>query len=138
MSAKGMTTRGLLGFAKVMLGILLSIIFYLLVFVGISRMSNYVYGFSYQVFGNVSVQEAPGFDVDFVVNDGETIMQVADRLEHGKLIVNKYSFYIRAQLNSTGKGGQSIKPGSYELNTSMNYEEILNVITGMTETEEEA
>ena len=136
MTKDGMTTRGMLGFAKVMMGVLLSIIFYVLVFVGISHLGDEVYDFSYQVFGDVSVQEAPGFDVDFVVNDGESTMQVAERLEHGKLIVNKYSFYIRAQLNASGKGGQSIKPGNYELNTSMTYEDILNAITGVTEKEE--
>ena len=137
MAGELFTTRGMLGVLKVILGILLSIIFYLLVFVGISKLCSEVYDFSYQVFGDVTVDEAPGFDVEFVVADNESTMQIASRLEHSKLIINKYSFYIRAVLSATGKGGASIKPGNYALNTSMTYEEIMTIITGNEVTEDE-
>lgn len=129
MSQEIISTKNVLSIVKVFMGILLSVIFYILVIVGISRLCDEVYDFSYQLFGNVRAQEAPGFDVDFVIADKEPTMQVAARLEHNKLIVNKYSFYIRAQLAASGKGGSHIQPGEYELNTSMTYEDILNIIT---------
>ena len=82
----------------------------------------------YQIFGEVSVQKAPGTDLEFTINEGESTMAIAQRLEYGKLVVNKYSFYIRAKLDTAGAG---ILPGTYELNTSMTYGEILSVITSV-------
>lgn len=138
MSQGIMSTRNILSIVKVFMGILLSVIFYLLVIVGISKLCDEVYDFSYQVFGNVRAQEAPGFDVDFIVAENEPTMQVAARLEHSKLIVNKYSFYIRAQLTASGKGGSHIQPGEYALNTSMTYEDILGIICGGEKAEDDA
>lgn len=137
MSQGKVSTRRMLGATKVFMGILLSGIFYLLVVIGISKACDIVYDFSYQVFGEVRVQEAPGADVEFVINDNESVMQIASRLERAKLAVNRYSFYIRAKLAASGKGGESIKPGSYELNTSMTYGEVLSIITGSGEDKEE-
>ena len=114
---------------RIFFGIILSVIFYLLVIVAISKMCTYAYDFSYQVFGNVAVAEAPGTDVEFTVNDSESTMSVASKLEYNKLVVNKYSFYVRAKLSSSGSGGKPILPGTYILNTSMSYEQILSTIT---------
>ncbi len=114
---------------RVIFGIVLSFIFYMLIIFAISRMCMYAYDFSYQVFGNVTASEAPGTDVEFTVNDSESTMSVASKLEYNKLIVNKYSFYLRAQLNASGSAGKPILPGTYNLNTSMNYDEILSAIT---------
>jgi len=114
---------------KIVFGVILSVIFYMLVIVAISKMCTYAYNFSYQVFGNVTVSEAPGTDVDVTVNDSESTMSIASKLEYNKLVVNKYSFFLRAKLNSSGSEGKPILPGTYTLNTSMNYDEILSTIT---------
>ena len=71
MSQEIISTKNVLSVVKVFMGILLSVIFYILVIVGISRLCDEVYDFSYQLFGNVRAQEAPGFDVDFVIADKE-------------------------------------------------------------------
>lgn len=120
------TTKVLLNLTKTLMSILLSIIFYILVIFAISKACTATYGFMYQIFGEVSVQNAPGTDLEFTISEGESTMSVASRLEYGKIVVNKYSFYIRAKLDTAGAG---ILPGTYELNTSMTYGEILSVIT---------
>jgi len=51
-------------------------------------------------------------------------MNVASKLELNKIIVNKYSFYVKAKLLK-----HTIMPGTYALNTSMTYNEIFAVIT---------
>lgn len=112
---------------RIILNIILSVIFYLLVIFAISKLCTEAFDFSYQIFGNVPAAEAPGTDTEFVVNEGESTMSIAAKLEYNKLIVNKYSFFIRAKL-STGKN--KIIPGTYELNTSMTYSEILTKLTG--------
>ena len=129
--------RAVLGGVKVIFSIILSLIFYGLIIFAVSRLCIQTYNFGYQIFGSVSADEAPGTDVDFTVNEGEATMSVASRLEYNMLIVNKYSFYIRAQINAQGSDGSVIMPGTYELNTSMNYEEILNIITNSASEKEE-
>ena len=123
-------TRAALNVVKVFMSIFLSIIFYMLVVIAIMKAGKFSYDFMYQIFGDVSVQEAPGTDLEFEVNDeNESLMSVASRLEYSKLIVNKYSFFIRAKLDSSGISGAYIKTGTFELKTSMNYADILSVIT---------
>lgn len=121
--------KTVLGGVKVIFSIILSLIFYGLIIFAVSRLCIYVYDFGYQIFGNVAAAEAPGTDVDFTINEGDSTMSIASRLEYNKLIVNKYSFYIRAKLDAQGSDGSRVMPGTYELNTSMNYEEILSIIT---------
>ena len=128
MSQKAVSSAAALKSARIVLGIILSVIFYVLVIIFISRFCRSVYDFGYQIFGNVSVTDAPGTDIDFTIKESESTMSVAAKLEYNKLVVNKYSFYIRAQLSASGEGSP-ILPGTYELNTSMNYDEILSVIT---------
>lgn len=128
MSQKTVSTGTALKSVKIVFGIILSVIFYVLVIIFISRFCKNVFDFGYQIFGNVSVTDAPGTDIDFTIGDSESTMSVATKLEYNKLVVNKYSFYIRAQLSASGEGSP-ILPGTYELNTSMNYDEILSVIT---------
>ena len=129
------STKMLLNVVKTFMSILLSVIFYLLVIFAISKMCTVTYDFMYQIFGEVSVQKAPGTDIQFTINEGESTMSVASRLEYGKVVVNKYSFYLRAKLDTAGSG---ILPGTYELNTSMSYGDILSVITSVNASENES
>jgi len=51
-------------------------------------------------------------------------MEVARKLELYRVITNKYSFYLKTKLQS-----EVIMPGKYEVNSSMTYDDILDVIT---------
>ena len=73
------------------------------------------------------MEEAPGTDKEFSVSKGESMHKVADTLYNKGLIVNKYSFYARTRLMD--KDEIKLKPGIYTLNTSMGYEEILDILT---------
>lgn len=85
------------------------------------------YNLGYEIYGPVVVEEAPGTDKDFEVMKGESMYYVADRLYRKGIIVNKYSFYIRTKLMD--KSEIKLKTGKYTLNTSMGYEEILDILT---------
>ena len=121
-------TKTMLNVIKAVLSIFLTIIFYMLVILAVSALCKKTYEFVYQIFGNVTVQEAPGTDVAFTIEEGDSTFEIAKRLEYSKLIVSRYSFFIRAGLLTSGDGA-AIKPGKYVLNTSMTYSEILAVIT---------
>lgn len=82
------------------------------------------YTFCYEVFGSVAVQEEPGQEIAFQVEAADTIESVSIELEEQGLIVNRYSFQARVRLLNDSKS--VLQPGIYMLNTSMDYQEILD------------
>lgn len=118
------TSRLVLKMAGGVLGICLNIIFYVIIISFVIKASQLAYHFTYQVFGSVSVEADPGHDVEFQILKGESTMSIATKLENSSLIIDKYSFYVKTKLKQ-----YNIMPGTYVLNTSMNYDEILDVIT---------
>ncbi len=103
---------------------MLNILFYVVVVFAIVKAGTFAYNFSFEVFGSVSVEAEPGRDVEFQILKGESTMDIANKLEVSKLIVDKYSFYTKTKLKE-----YNIMPGTFILNTSMDYDEILSVIT---------
>lgn len=104
--------------------LLLNIVFYLAVVFLIVTASRKTFDFCYQIFGQVTVDEAPGTNVEIQIKKGESTMNVASKLKLNKIIENKYSFYVKAKLMK-----HTIMPGTYEVNTSMTYDEIFTLIT---------
>ncbi len=109
--------------------LMLNVLFYVLAIIVIMRFSTAAYELSYQVFGNVTVHTSPGIDKVVTIEKGASTMEVADMLEEKGLVVDKYSFWIRAKISVNDN--HPIMPGYYTLNTSMPYETILEIITGL-------
>lgn len=103
---------------------LMNIFFYILVVVLIINVSKYAYTFTYQLYGPDTVDEAPGREIIFQINKGESKMDIATKLELNRAIKNKYSFYLKTKLQE-----YVIMPGTYIINSSMTYNEILAVVT---------
>lgn len=127
MASKSTKTKFILNVISFVLHILLNIIFYAIVILIIIRFSTMAYNFAYQIYGNVAVEESPGRDIKIQIKKGESTMTLAKKLEYNRIILDKNAFYIRAKLSIDNK--QPILPGTYILNTSMNYEQIIMVIT---------
>lgn len=125
--ANSANTKIALNITSFVLRILLNIIFYVLVIIIAMKLSGAAYEFAYEVYGDAAVEEDPGRDVAISIGKGEGTMDLANKLEYNRIIVNKYSFFLRAKL-ATGKKNP-ILAGTYTLNTSMNYGEIIDVIT---------
>jgi UPF0755 protein len=70
------------------------------------------------------MDEAPGREIIFQINKGESKMDIAKKLELNQAIKNKYSFYLKTKLQE-----YVIMPGTYIINSSMTYDEILSVVT---------
>lgn len=110
--------------ARTILHILINVLFYMLVIYLVSNAGKWLYDTSYQIFGNQGVTQGEGIDVYIKIDKGESTMNVARKLEQNKVIDNPYSFYIHAKLKE-----YPIMPGTFTLNTSMDYEEIFAVLT---------
>lgn len=121
---KSTSSGVILKVANAILRVFLNILFYAAVIWVTVTVGKYVYDFSYQVFGSVPAAEEPGKDIDFRIESGESTMDIANKLEFNSLIVNKYSFYLKTKIKN-----YDIYPGTYVLNTSMDYDDILKEIT---------
>lgn len=106
------------------LRLLANIFFYILVVILIINISRMAYDFTYQLYGPVSMDVAPGTDIIIEIQKGDSTMDVASKLEVKAAIMNKYAFYLRTKLEKS-----TIMPGTYAINTAMTYKEILAVIT---------
>jgi UPF0755 protein len=102
----------------------MNIVFYILVVILIINVSKYAYVFTYQLYGPDAVDPAPGRDIIVQIKKGESSMDIASKLALTHTIENKYSFYMKTKLQNF-----SIMPGTYEINSSMTYSEILAIIT---------
>lgn len=107
------------GFLK----ICLNIVIYAVIFFLIYKAAHYSYDFAYRVMGDVRMEPNGGRDVKIQVLKGESSMNVAAKLETNKLIDDKYAFFVKCKLYSV-----DIMPGTYVLNTHMNYDEIIEKI----------
>ncbi|HCL03450.1 MAG TPA: hypothetical protein DHW61_13750 [Lachnoclostridium phytofermentans] len=122
--AKSDSTKVALKITSAVLRVFLNILFYIAIILVLIQAVKITYNFSYQLFGSVSVEAEPGIDTEFQIAKGESTMDVARKLEAGNIIVNKYSSYLKTKFKE-----YNIYPGTFILNTSMDYDEILDVIT---------
>ena len=88
------------------------------------------YDFGFQVFADIPKDEGDGRTVSVVISADQDSKDVGKLLENKGLIDNENVFYVQEML-SEYKG--QIKPGTYELNTAMSVEEMLEIMCGQDE-----
>lgn len=106
--------------------LLLNVIFYVIIVLGTIEVCKITYSFANEVFGEVIAEPPPGQNRTFVIAEADDAMAISKNLEREGIISNAYSFYIRLRFFQSDK--HIIMAGSYDLNTSMTYEEILQKI----------
>lgn len=126
MATKSATAKITLKVTTFILRLLLNIVFYLLVIILIINASKAVFGFTYQLYGPVSAEKAPGTDITIQIQKGESTMDVASKLELNLAIKDKYAFYVKTKLEKS-----VIMPGTYVINSSMTYDDILAIVTDL-------
>ena len=131
MAGKNQGTKVVLTLTSTILHLMLTILFYIVVVIFVVKGSRLAYQYSYQVFGSVSVSEGAGKDYGLKISEGESTMNVSTKLEQNGIIVNRFTFYIRAKLTK-----QNILPGTYTVNSSMDYDDIFKVIASGSRAEE--
>jgi UPF0755 protein len=123
LAKKSAATKVVLDITSMVLHLLLNIVFFIVVVMLVVKFSQIAYDFSYQVFGSVRVSEENGREYELTISEGESTMRVAAKLEQNRIIVNRFSFFLRAKLMK-----KNILPGTYNVNASMDYDEIYAVI----------
>lgn len=105
------------------LKILISVLLVMVIYMG----ANTAYDLGYRIFAEQPVSLYPGLDVTFVVRDGMSVSEVAEQLEERGIIRDALIFKIQNKLSHYKKGFMA---GTYTLNTSMENEEIMAVLSG--------
>lgn len=100
------------------------------------KLSVYAYDFGYQIFADLPVSEGEGRIVSVVVSEGQGSREVAKLLEQKGLIKDANVFYIQDRL-SNDEDKFTLKPGTYELSTAMNAEQMLAILRHVQNEQEE-
>ena len=101
---------------------------------GIYRVGTYAYTYGYSIVSEAAVEPKPGRDMLVALSSDMTIKEAAQLLERRGLIHDADIFRIQLKVN---KYEDKIKPGEYILNTSMTPKELMQVLAGEGEEEEE-
>lgn len=106
----------------------------ILVILGIFRLGELAYDYGYSIVSDAAMEPAPGKDIGIVLTDSMDAREVAALLERRGLIKDENIFWIQLKIN---KHEDDLKSGNYVLNTSMTPKEMMRVLSGETEEEEE-
>ena len=103
--------------------------------VAVFRLAVYAYDFGFQVFADAPLSEGEGRTVSVVISEGLGNRELAKMLEQKGLVKDANVFYIYDLLSDYRK--KELKPGTYELSTAMNAEEMLEILCAGDEEQEE-
>lgn len=98
------------------------------------RISTAAYDYGYRVFAETPISVGEGRTISVYIEDGDSAKEVGEMLQEKGLIRDANLFRIQ-ELLSEYRG--KIKPGIYDLSTSMTAQEMLAVISPEEEEESE-
>ena len=110
--------------------VVLAIIIVMLVY----KWSMTAYEYGQRIFNEPPMSAGEGRMVTVVVEEGDTAKEIGSMLEKNGLIRDAALFRVQEMLSAFK---DEMKPGTYELNTSMTAEEMMQIMSMEMETEEE-
>lgn len=113
-------------------GTVIKVVVAAIVLMFVYRYSIEAYDYGYRIFGEEAVDAEPGRDVVVTIMEKDGTKDIGEMLERKGLIRDAKLFVIQEKLSGLDA---DIVPGTYELNTAMTIEEMLEIMT--TETEED-
>lgn len=94
------------------------------------RYSIMAYDSGYRLFGEEAIDEEPGREVSLLVSEGDSAEEIGQMMEDKGLIRDAWLFVVHEKLADLEDG---IAPGTYELNTAMTVEEMVELMVNHTE-----
>ena len=108
--------------------IVLAIIIVMLVY----KWSLQAYDYGQRVFNEPPMSAGSGRTVTIVINEGDSAKEIGKKLEKNGLIRDAILFRIQEMLSAYK---DKLQPGTYELNTSMKTEEMMEIMAMQVEEE---
>ncbi len=106
-------------------GTVMKVVIAALVLMFLYRYSIMAYDYGYRIFGEEPVDAEPGREVTVTVTESDSAEDIGALLEQKGLIRDAKLFVIQEKLSGSNTG---IAAGSYELNTAMTVEEMLEIM----------
>ncbi len=103
--------------------------------IGIYRVSLIAYDYGFRVFGEPPVSKGEGWTVTVTIPDGKSVEEIGKILVENGLLRDAKLFAVQEKV-SVYKG--KLKPGIYELSTSMTAEEMMAVMAAQAEDTQDA
>ena len=103
-----------------------SIMIILVLLYGTIHFAIKVYDFGYRLFTETPVDEEPGQNVKVTIEEGASAKEVCQLLEDQGLVRDANLFFFQLKL---AEKDDRLAHGNYVLNTSMNFEELIEAIT---------
>lgn len=100
----------------------------------ILRYAGKAYNFGYRIFAEEPMSDAPGRDITVTVTNSDSQSEIMQMLEDKGIIRDHKLFAIQKKLSLYK---DDIKPGTYVLNTSMNHEELIEILAGVSDEDDE-
>lgn len=107
---------------RTMLIVLLNIVLYGVVVFGAIQICRAGYQFAHLTVGEMAYELPPGREERIEITKDDTEFEVASSLAERGLIHDRYSFFLRMQLEKNGE--QQLRIGTVFVNSSMTYAEI--------------
>ncbi len=103
--------------------LLIAVVVIMIVYIG----SLTAYDFGYRIFAEKPVSMAPGKEIEIEIEEGMGVGAVANMLEEKGVIRDAKIFKIQNKLSHYSSG---FLAGTYTLNTSMDNDEIMAILSG--------
>lgn len=113
--------------------ICLKVAVFVMVILGIIYLGQTAYRYTHAIFSETAMEEPPGRNVTVKISEDVDGKQLAEVLESNGLIENAAVFQFQMKLAGVE---DTVKAGSYELNTSMTPSEMFEVLFGQDEDDE--
>ena len=105
---------------------------FILICLGLVYLGQTTYQYTHAVFSEAAMEEKPGRNVKITIPEDVSSKKFAEVLEKNGLIENAVVFQIQMKMESFG---ETVKAGTYELNTSMKPSEIFKILSEANEDE---
>lgn len=109
---------------------IIAIIIFVVIAMVVYKLCTKAYDFGYRIFAEEPMSPAPGYTVTVAIVEGKSVMEIGEILESKGLIRSAYLFYCQEMVSNYH--GQ-LKPGVYQLSTSMTPEEMMQIMSTVPE-----
>lgn len=119
--------------AGAVFGTLFKAVLAVVIVIGIYRVSTTAFDYGFRIFGEPPVSEGEGRTVSVTIPEGKSVKEIGELLVSNGLLRDAKLFVIQEKVSSYK---DKLKPGVYELSTSMTVEEMMEIMAAETENED--
>lgn len=116
-------------------GMIIKVVVAVIVIMVVYKFAISAYTFGFRIFGEEPISQGEGTVISVAIVEGKSIREVGEILQEKGLIRSANLFYVQEKLSAYHN---KMNPGIYELSTAMTPEEMMEIMSTVSEIEEDA